>query len=64
MKSVDFKDDESFSVASSANGDPALEVVKIEFVRQSLKRGLTDLESGRIQDSDSVFFSMIDVENK
>ena len=64
MKSVDFKDDESFSVASSANGDPALELVKIEFVRQSLKRGLADLESGRIQDGDPVFISMIYAEDR
>ena len=42
----------------------AMEPLKMELPRQSLKRGLADLENGKVQDGDSLFDSMIDVETK
>jgi prevent-host-death family protein len=52
------------AVMISADDYSAMEPLKMELLRQSLKRGLADLEKGKIQDGDSVFTSMIDAENK
>ena len=52
------------AVMISADDYSAMEPLKMELLRQSLKRGLADLEAGKIQDGDSVFTSMIDAEDK
>ena len=52
------------AVMISADDYSAMEPLKMELLRQSLKRGLADLEAGKIQDGDSVFSSMIDAEDK
>ena len=52
------------AVMISADDYSAMEPLKMELLRQSLKRGLADLENGKVQDGDSVFNSMIDAENK
>lgn len=36
----------------------------MELLRQSLKRGLADLEAGKLQDSDALLSAMIDAEDK
>jgi prevent-host-death family protein len=52
------------AVMISADDYSAMEPLKMELLRQSLKRGLADLEAGKIQDGDSVFESMMDAEDK
>ena len=52
------------AVMISADDYSAMEPLKMELLRQSLKRGLADLEAGKVQDGDSVFTSMIDAEDK
>jgi prevent-host-death family protein len=52
------------AVMISADDYSAMEPLKMELLRQSLKRGLADLGKGKIQDGDSVFASMIDAEEK
>ena len=52
------------AVMISADDYSAMEPLKMELLRQSLRRGLTDLEAGKIQDGDSVFDSMIEAEDK
>lgn len=52
------------AVMISADDYSAMELLKMELLRQSLRRGLTDLEAGKIQDGDSVFDSMIEAEDK
>lgn len=52
------------AVMISADDYSAMEPLKMELLRQSLKRGLADLEKGNIRDGDSVFASMIDAEDK
>ena len=52
------------AVMISADDYSAMDELKMELLRQSLKRGLSDLEAGKIQDGDSVFTSMIDAEDK
>ena len=52
------------AVMISADDYSAMEPLKMELLRQSLKRGLADLEAGKIQDGDSVFTSIIDAEDK
>jgi len=34
----------------------------MELLRQSLKRGLVDLDAGKLQDGDSIFASIIEAE--
>lgn len=52
------------AVMISADDYSAMEPLKMELLRQSLKRGLADLKAGKVQDGDSVFASMIDAEDK
>ncbi len=52
------------AVMISADDYSAMEPLKMELLRQSLKRGLADLDEGKVQDGDSVFASMIDAEDK
>jgi len=52
------------AVMISADDYSAMEPLKMELLRQSLKCGLADLEAGKVQDGDSVFTSMIDAEDK
>ena len=52
------------AVMISADDYSAMEPLKMELLRQSLRRGITDMETGKIQDGDSVFTSMIDAEDK
>ncbi len=52
------------AVMISAEDYSAMEPLKMELLRQSLKRGLADLAEGRVQDGDSVLNAMIDDENK
>ena len=52
------------AVMISADDYSAMEPLKMELLRQSLKRGLADVESNKIQDGDSVLVSMIDAEDK
>lgn len=51
------------AVMISAEDYSAMEPLKMELLRQSLKRGLADLAEGRVQDGDSVLNAMIDAEN-
>ncbi len=52
------------AVMISAEDYSAMEPLKMELLRQSLKRGLGDLAEGRVQDGDSVLNAMIDAENE
>jgi len=52
------------AVMISADDYSAMEPLKMELLRQSLKRGLADLENGKVQDGDSIFNSMIGAEDK
>lgn len=52
------------AVMISADDYSAMETLKMELLRQSLKRGIADLDGGKVQDGDSVFASMIDAEDK
>jgi len=50
------------AVMISADDYSAMEPLRMELLRQSLKRGLADLDAGKVQDGDSVFASMIEAE--
>jgi len=52
------------AVMISADDYSAMEPLKMELLRQSLRRGLADLEAGKIEDGNSVFDSMIEAEDK
>lgn len=52
------------AVMISADDYSAMEPLKMELLRQSLKRGLADLGAGKVHDGDSVFESMMDAEDK
>ena len=52
------------AVMISAEDYSAMEPLKMELLRQSLKRCLADVDAGRMQDSDSALNAMIDAENE
>lgn len=52
------------AVMISAEDYSAMEPLKMELLRQSLKRGLADLDAGRVHDGDSALNAMIDAENE
>ncbi len=65
LTTIDFScNDKPHSVTVSADSYSAMEPLKMELLRQSLKRGLDDLKSGKVQDGDFVFVSMINAEDK
>jgi|GEM_PF-1210383 len=46
----------------STNGYSEMRSLKMQLLHQSLKRGLGDLNSGKVQCGDSVFDSMLDAD--
>jgi prevent-host-death family protein len=52
------------AVMISADDYSAMEPLKMELLRQSLKRGLADLAAGKTQDGDSSLASIIESENE
>lgn len=52
------------AVMISAEDYSAMEPLKMELLRQSLKRGLADVEAGKLQDGDAVLNTMIAAESE
>ena len=52
------------AVMVSADDYSAMESLKMELLRQSLKRGLRDIETGKLQDGDTALGAMIDAESE
>ena len=64
MVTTDFSgNDKPKTAAASTDSYSEMSSLKMELLHQSLKRGLSDLNRGEVQDGDFVFALMIDVED-